>query len=532
MPPLTQANTNDDVKKSFDEIVVYVNTENKNLFKRKVTAWAITGVIHASILLFALFFAYIAVKEKDVDYLPMRITQVADVPVIKPILPPDPTVVITNTKPLDTDNVIETPVLPSDAEDSDTQSEDIVSDTDSKAGKTEAVSDSEMGGVGVFAMIGSGGPSSGMYGNRGKSGHKQARQKYYGPIGGPVDATINAGLDWLKKHQNIDGSWSAETYYKNCIDQLKCEPGKNQAGDTDVAMTGYALMCFLGAGYDHKVPSKYSKVCSKAVSWLINNQAKDGHFGKRNYENAIATQAIAEAYAMTSDINLRKPLENGIKVISDQQAKNDKYELFGWDYERQNIARNDGSVTGWNIMALKSALGAGINTTAQLKGGEHYLELAWKAANPKWKDLDQYKTSIFPYCWNATTNVSEKDYFSAVGAACLVFMGRNKGDVQFETLLADAEQRWLSNTQYKSNLYHLYYLGMAEFEAGDTNWVSFRDKTIPWLISTQRLDGTCLNGSFNSSGQNWPGADTGRVLSTCYSLLTLEVAYRYAKIKR
>jgi hypothetical protein len=475
--------------------------------------------------------AFLVVKEKEIDYPPGRINPQVEVAIVKPPIEHPPIIVTQTDKVLETENTVDTPVVTSDAIDDTTSSEDLASETDGQKGKTEASTDVEAGDVGAFAMIGAGGPPAGMFGNRTEKGHKIARQKYLGPIGSHVDHTINTGLEWLKKHQNADGSWSAANYYKNCQEQPKCEPGKDQAGDTDSAMTGYALMCFLGSGYDHKAPSKYRKVCASAVSWLIAKQTNDGRFGKRNYEHAIATQAIAEAYAMTADINLSKPLNNGLKVITEQQAKNDKYEAFGWDYERPNLARNDSSVMGWNIMTLKSALGAGINTISQLKGAEHCLDLAWKSANPKWKELDQYKTSIFPYCYNASTNVTEKDYFSAVSAACLVFMGRNKGDVMFETLLTDAEQRWLSNGQFKSNLYHTYYLGMAEFEAGDAKWISFRDKVIPWLITSQHQGNDCLTGSFDATGQSWPGADTGRVLSTCYSLLTLEVAYRYAKIK-
>ncbi len=471
-----------------------------------------------------------AVKEKEVDYPPVRINPQIEFVHVKPPVEHPPVIIDPTDKVLDTENTVDTPIVMTDAVDDNTSSEDNSQD-DGQKGKTDAVSDVEAGDVGKFAMIGVGGPPAGMFGSRDKSGHKIARQKYLGPIGAPVDLGINQGLEWLKKHQNQDGSWSASNYFKNCQEQPKCEPGKDQAGDTDVAMTGYALMCFLGSGYDHKSPSKYRKVCAGAVSWLISKQTNDGHFGKRNYEHAVATQSIAETFAMTNDFNLGKPLNNALKIITAQQAKDDKYGSYGWDYERPNFNRNDTSVSGWNVMALKSALGAGINTVPQLKGAERWIDAAWKSANPTWKEMDQYKTSIFPYCWNGSTNAPEKDYFSAVGAACLVFMGRNKGDVEFETLLNDAENRWLSKDQFKTNMYHTYYLAMAEFEAGDTKWLSFRDKVLPHLVGSQRKGADCLTGSFDSNGQNWPGADTGRVLTTCYSILTLEVAYRYAKIK-
>ena len=531
MPPHFTSLETADTTEPFDGITVYAKAERTDYSKQKFLAWICVGGIHVFALLIAAGLAFIAVKEKEIDYPPRISNPLPDHKIVKPPVDHPPVIPQPTDQVVETENLVETPVVVSEAVDDTTSSEDVASETDGQKGKTDAVTVSEMGDVGTFAMIGAGGPPAGMFGNR-TVGHKITCKIYYGPIGRPVDTTINAGLEWLKKHQSADGSWSAANYFKNCQEQPKCEPGKDQAGDTDSALTGYALMCFLGSGYDHKNPSKYRKVCTGAVSWLVAKQSHDGRFGKRNYEHAIATQAIVEAYAMTGDNNLNLPVQNGLKVITEQQAKNEKYEAFGWDYEKPNVSRNDTSVMGWNIMALKSALGAGINTASQLKGAEHCMELAWKAANPHWKELDQYKTSTFPYCWNAITNVAEKDTFSAVSAACLVFMGRNKGDVQFETLLTDAEQRWLSHEQFTTNLYHTYYLGMAEFEAGDAKWTSFRDKVIPWLISSQRKGNDCSTGSFDATGQNWPGADTGRVLSTCYSLLTLEVAYRYAKIKR
>ena len=526
---------------AIEVVTIYSDQQQPDLTRRKMLAWVCVSGLHASVLLIAGFMAWrlAAPHDLDVPPFPPSIPVTIVVPPVKP--PVDKPPVPDDTLDTVVESDVVTPTVVTDATDDVTSTDDVAEANDAR-GKPDAVSEHELGDVGVFTTMGVGGPPAGMFSNRVGVGKKKARMRYLGPIGRHVDIGINSGLSWLKKHQSPTGQWSAATYFTNCQLGQKCEPGKDQAGDTDVAMTSYALMCFVGFGYDHKTPSLYRPVCKHAIEWLITKQADSGRFGARNYEHAIATQALAEIYAMTNDATLLKPLNKAITVITQNQAQAgqaDKSAVstnsatsangLGWDYEKANLNRIDTSVSGWNVMALKSALGAGINVVTQLKGAEHWIDAAWKSANPAWKSLDQYKTSVFPYCWNGATNAVEKDTFSAVAATCLVFLGRQKGDVAFESLLKDAETRWLAHDEFKTNLYHTYYLAMAEFEADETHWLPFRDKVIPHLVSSQRQGNDCLTGSFDAAGQNWPGADTGRVLSTCYSLLTLEVAYRYTK---
>ena len=74
------------------------------------------------------------------------------------------------------------------------------------------------------------------------------------------------------------------------------------------------------------------------------------------YSHGIATLAITEAYAMTRDRALRQPAEDAIKFIIEAQ-----YDDGGWRYNPawENQGPGDMTVTGWQLMALKSALLAG-----------------------------------------------------------------------------------------------------------------------------------------------------------------------------
>lgn len=311
-----------------------------------------------------------------------------------------------------------------------------------------------------------------------------------------------------------------------------CQPGKNVNG-ADEALSGYALMCFLGAGYDHRVMSKYRRTVKKGVEWLLTQQNAEGVFGNRNYEHPIATMALAEAYAMSNDQSLREPVQRAVNVILARQVKSDgdeNYGGLGWDYVSPKITRMDSSVSGWNVMALKSAKAAGIDIQNGLEGSKKWLVGAWEAANPGWGNLDPYGTSVFPYTWNGASGETKKDHLSFVGSLCAVFLGFRSGDVIIDTMANDMDQRWFDTGKYKNNSYCLYYASLAAFQSGGVHWTEKwgheKNGYVPWLIQTQMTEG-CQDGTWPHENENWHGWDTSPVLTHVYKTLALEVAFRY-----
>jgi hypothetical protein len=77
------------------------------------------------------------------------------------------------------------------------------------------------------------------------------------------DAAVHRALRWFTRHQGGNGMWAAERYQDRCDESSTCEPGSvGSCGGSavDVALTGYALLCFLGAGYDHRTPDLHRAV--------------------------------------------------------------------------------------------------------------------------------------------------------------------------------------------------------------------------------------------------------------------------------
>jgi hypothetical protein len=532
---LTDAKNSSDLKEEFGKIDEYIDQEDKQL-KYRFMGWITSASLHvAAILIMGL--AVVSQVVKEVETPPVKVVYMEPTPEVK--LNPtknydliDKKVIIETEEISDTNKV----TVPSDFDiviEQDLQSEDNAK-TDGKHGREEAISEYEVGGEGTFLTMGAGGGGGGIYGKRNEWGKTRQASKFYGPNGREALSTLDAALRWIKKHQSPNGSW-AEKYELNCQDASKCEPGKFGLGGSDcgVAYTSYAVLCYLGAGYDHKTPNKYKVVVSRGIEYLLSIQKADGQIGNRNYEIAIAAMALSEAYAMTNDTALKEPTQKLIDVVVARQIKGnvekDPYDVQGWDYTKPT-ARNDISVTGWNVMAIKSALAAGLNTGHAMEGSKKFIEKVWKATNPNWEKLDNYGKSVFPYTYNSTTSEVAKDHLSFAGACMAVFSGYTSESLMLQTMMNDVDERWLKNDKYKNNLYSVYYSSLASFQCGEERYKPWATAYVPWLINIQYHDETCFDGSFKFPNQSYHGGDDNRLLNHMYATLSLEVAFRYDQV--
>lgn len=507
---------------------------------RAVPAWLLSGAVHGVAL--GLLSLIVQATFPEVDEVALTNTYIPPTPIVeKPSLVTTPIISETQTFEVPTDEQVDDPTreLEATAEVID-RVEDMVSEDTRAHGREEALADMEFGAQGYTGSIGVVGSGAGPLGFRVGVGKTRTSGKYKHKTGVPRDNAIDRALRWFKRHQSPNGQWDVDGYGANCTEVgPKCEPGRSHTGeDGDIACTAYAVLCYLGMGYDNRMPSPYKRTVQQGIDWLLAQQKADGLWGARNYEHAIATMAIAECYAMSADARLRQPTEKGVQVILARQAKDSSgaYGL-GWDYVAANPARNDASVSGWNVMALKSAIAAGIDVGNGMKGSEDYLERAWKAANPTIdpKRIDPYTTtSVFPYTWDAITGavvvkpgLNSHD-LSCVGAVCSVFLRKDAHDPILITL-ANHIEKTQKPTAWPTNTYYLYYNSMAIFQLGDERFVPWSKQVDTLVCKAQRLEG-CFSGSWDWEGTAFHGHDTGRLLSTAYCTLALEVIYRWKQV--
>lgn len=526
---LIEVEDDKELTEEFDHIEDYIDDEDKEYRKRQIAGWLMSIGIHSVLLL--IMSCIIFMRPLEVEEPPIRITTIEPPEMVED--PDDPV----ELEPVEVHIEIESEVESEVVADLDIVVEDVVMTEDNTEetadvkGREEAVSDSEMGSVAFMNAIGAGGGAKGAFG-RITGGDKRKLTDGYGPNARRVQEAIDLTLMWLRKHQSENGMWDSDEYFANCKDDMQCERGNDVKG-ADEALTGYALLCFLGAGYDHRTPSKYKETVQKGIDWILENQKANGLIGSRNYEHAVSTMALVEAFAMTNDPKLKDPAQKGIDILLDRQAKTDNYPL-GWNYVNGTLTRHDSSVSGWCVMALKSAKTAGLNVGDGIIGSKEWVEGAWKAANTKWEELDPYGESKFPYTWNSTTDEIKRDNISFVGALCSVFLS-SRGDM-CNTMMNDATKRYFDTGLYKKNSYSLYYSSLASFMVGGDNWKNKwghpETGYIKWLLGGLVKDNTCYRGTWHHDPENWHGSETSPVLLHCYKTLALQVAIRYERIRK
>ena len=181
-------------------------------------------------------------------------------------------------------------------------------------------------------------------------------------------------------------------------------------------------------------------------------------------------------------------------------------------------------------MALKSAKVADMDVQASWDKGVEWFEGAWNAGNPGGMDsMGSEDQSRFHYAWSGGADLKGAGR-ECIGLVSAVFQGRQNGDIPLETLANTVMAQDFPKTQnWPVNTYYMYYNTMGIFQVGGQRWKIWNSKVRDMLVAAQRKDG-CFRGSWDFQGTKFHGSDTGRLLSTAYCCLSLEVYYRYQPV--
>jgi len=315
-----------------------------------------------------------------------------------------------------------------------------------------------------------------------------------------TEASVALALEWLARHQQPDGSWTGRDF------PHADEQGGEAQFDFDYALTGLALMAFLGADHTHMEDGPYRDVVERGVRWLVEHQGEDGdlRLGETMYSQGIATIALAEAHAMTGDPTLVDPVRRAVAYI--EGARND--DEGGWRYEAGQPG--DTSVLGWQVMALTSAKRAGIFVDPQnFENADEFLD---DVAHPIDEGLYAYQAGMEP----AVPMTAEA-----------MFIRQLLGDPIRSARMrqsADYIAEELPDWDEDANTYSWYYTTLALYQYGGNHWERWNAALVPELLASQRTDGRAT-GSWDPEDR-WSNIG-GRVYQTAICALTLEVYYRY-----
>jgi hypothetical protein len=343
------------------------------------------------------------------------------------------------------------------------------------------------------------------------------------------DRAVEQGLHFLARCQFPDGRWAIDRLPRGVVDP-STDAGLGEM-NADTAATGMALLAFLGKGYTH-VDDKYRNQVNAGLRWLISNQQDDGSlFNDQSdqtlyaqfYAHGIATIALGEAYGMTWDEDLRGPLQRAIGFTLSAQHP----ERGGWRYRVQQ--ETDTSVSGWHLMALKSAQMAGVEIpTESLARVSGWLDLA------QGQDGSRYRYN--PY---ALDNASQRQgrvptlAMTAEGLLMRLYLGRDRNHPEMLSGANYLRENLPGQPGTPDDVYYLYYATQVMFQMQGDYWPAWNDKLRPMLESRQVQKGQLI-GSWSPTEparDRW-GHAGGRLYVTAINLLMLEVYYRHMPLFR
>jgi hypothetical protein len=349
-----------------------------------------------------------------------------------------------------------------------------------------------------------------------------------------TEEAVERGILYLARHQFPDGHWSLDRVPQAGREGYQAADVALGTMNGDTAATGLALLAFLGAGYTHR-DGAHREAVDRGLQWLLRNQQAEGPLFRdatdqtkyaRFYGHGIATIALCEAFGMTRDRRLLEPTQRALGFIIRSQSPTQG----GWRYDPQ--LESDTSVSGWKLMALKSAQMAGLEVpadtlqgvslyldSAQVEGGRRYIYNPYAGPTP------EQQVGLVPSL-----------PMTAEGLLMRMFLGwdRSRSELlQGAEYLKSHLPDWGTAEEPQRDCYYWYYATQVMFHLQGPYWESWRNRLHPMLQQSQ-VRGGPLEGSwhpFQPVRDRWAEA-AGRHYVTTMHLLMLEAPYRHLPLYR
>ena len=311
-----------------------------------------------------------------------------------------------------------------------------------------------------------------------------------------IEASVDKGLEYLAARQQADGSFVGEN------------------GDT-TGIVSLAGMAFLSTG-DTPGQGKWGKPLAQCMEYVLTAQrtkegdpyagmfARDPHREKM-YSHCISTLFLSELSGMVApeqQVRIREAQAKALALIlKAQNVPKDERNAGGWRY-LPDANDSDLSLTGWALMALKSA---------RLNGADVPEDNINKAVK---YILNRHRENTGQFGYQGDMDHAES--LTGAGLLCLELTGHH-GKPQ--TLMAG---RYIQET--RENLtrsdfekYGNYYNAQGMFQLGGEFWEKYATWMYEHYPRQQKEDGS------------WEGRD-GPLYNTSLMILAFTVPYRQLPI--
>jgi hypothetical protein len=368
------------------------------------------------------------------------------------------------------------------------------------------------------------GTSSLLSGRKPGQREKAARQNGGTPAS---ENAVNLAMKWIADHQLPDGNWSFD--HRAGPGTHRTSPNPGDFTRSPRAATAMALLVFLGAGQT-QLEGDYTQTVEKGLAWLVSNAQKtrNGWSWEEDqgglYNHGLAAIALCEAYAMTGDVRLLEPAKQALRYVEYSQ---DPYG-GGWRYVPRT--RGDLSVSGWQVMAIKSAHMCGLEVDADvIRKTRRFLNFV------------SSESGAF-YGYTDPTAVGERRKgMTAVGLLCQIYMGWSRDNPALGTGV-----KWLGDRgpeigdwkagqdvseaqkdKFRSGMYYNYYATQVMSQYGGEKWTKWNEEMRDFLVATQVTAGAAKGSWFFQDPDESGYVHGGRLYATTLAAMTLEVYYRY-----
>ena len=319
-----------------------------------------------------------------------------------------------------------------------------------------------------------------------------------------TELAVHRALEWLSREQRFDGAWQASEQ------------------DYAIGVTGLSILAFLGAGHGFS-SEMFGSTVRRGAQFLLEAQDSEGCVGDRGvkymYGHLLATAALAEASGMGAPGKVRKAAQKAVDFLVASQNPGK-----GWRYSKR-CGDNDTSVTGWAVMALRSAERVGLTfPKSAYAGALAWFDEASSEAGRTGYVSKNGRHSLIP------GRGEEYDFHESLTALAVLgrfLIQKDRKDHRLAFGLQMLAMDLPTDGRLTVDFYYWHVGTLAMFEAGGADgkrWTTWNGAVQSVLLGSQVTAGD-FAGSW-APIDRWT-FDGGRVAATALNTLTLETYYRY-----
>ena len=301
---------------------------------------------------------------------------------------------------------------------------------------------------------------------------------------------VLAGLRYLARTQNRDGSWSGTGGYAR-----------------NVGISALATMAFMANG-SQPGRGEFGANIDRGLDFVLASVRRDGYITaggrSRMYEHGFATLLLGQAYGMTQRQDIAEKLRLAIAVIQRSQKRVDG----GWRYDPSPSGRSDISVAVCQIMALRSARNTGIKVPKECI--ERAIQYVKNSCLP-----DGSFTYMLPS--------ASRGSYALLSAGLSSLYGTGQYDCpELKRALVRFRAETPRNVSRRGPISHYYfyahyYAAQAAYHAGGTYWGAYYPAVLRELLATQAANGS------------WPST-FGETFATAMACLIVQLPYQHLPI--